>query len=200
MGRVNVSDVPTIPSGYANIAVPFHFGTLDRASYITFGVFPDTLIGGPVPVAEAVQVVIDDTWQPAISSSVQIGPVEATVNAGTGPEPGAAGTFLTGGAAINALPSNCALLVQKRTAIGGRSGRGRFFLPWALEESDVSEVGLIDGSTRSDWQDLMDDFLAGLSAADYPMTLLHSGAGDPAAVTSLSVQQVIATQRRRLRG
>jgi len=144
-------------------------------------------------------VCIDDTWRVAISNQVQIGPVEATINAGTGPEPGQAGTFLTGGSAISTIPINGALLVRKSTALGGRSNRGRYYIPWSLQESDVSDVGTIAGGTQSDWQDLQDDFLASLVAADVPMQLLHSGAGDPATVVSLSVQGVIATQRRRLR-
>lgn len=191
--------MPTIPSGYAGISVPLSHDGLARKAYITFGVDPDVGLTSANDIANAVLDSIDTTWQSAISSAVDIGPVVASWNSGGGPVPGESDTALPGLAAVNSVPSNCALLVRKGTILSGRANRGRFYLPWALEESDVDEIGIIDGTTRSDWQTLMNSFLTALTTNGVPMVVLHSGAGTPAGVSSLTVGSVVATQRRRLR-
>lgn len=191
--------MPTVPSGYSGISVPMIHDGLARQAVITFGVDQDGGLTSANDVANAVLDSIDTTWQPAISSNVQIGPVKADFNSGGGPVPGFSDTSLRGLAAQNSIPSNGALLVRKSTILSGRANRGRFYLPWALEESDVSAIGIIDGSTVTDYQGLMDDFLTALSTNGVPMVVLHSGAGTPAPVSALNVAPVIATQRRRLR-
>jgi len=191
--------MPTVPSGYSGITVPMIHDGLARQAVITFGVDQDGGLTSANDVANAVLSAIDDTWQVAISSNVQIGPVKADFNSGGGPVPGFSDTSLRGLAAQNSIPSNGALLVRKSTILSGRANRGRFYLPWSLEESDVSAIGIIDGTTVSDYQTLMDDFLTALTTEGVPMVVLHSGAGTPAPVSALNVAPVIATQRRRLR-
>lgn len=191
--------MPEIPSGYSGITVPMVHDGLARQAVITFGVDHDAGLLSANDVANAVLDAIDTTWQPAISSNVQIGPVKADYNSGGGPVPGFSDTSIRGLAAQNSVPSNCALLVRKASILSGRANRGRFYLPWSLEESDVSAIGIIDGSTVTDYQGLMDDFLTALSANDVPMVVLHSGAGTPAPVSALNVAGLVATQRRRLR-
>lgn len=188
-----------IPSGYAAITVPLSHDGLARKAAITFGVDADAGLLSANDVANAVTDAIDTTWQVAVSSNVDIGPVVANYNTGGGAVPGEADNQLPGLGAINALPSNVALLVRKGTILSGRTNRGRFYLPWSLEESDVDAIGIIDGTTRSDWQTLMDSFLTALSTNDVPMVILHSEAGTPAPVSSLTVGSIVATQRRRLR-
>jgi len=191
--------VPTIPSGYAAISVPFAHDGLARKAYITFGVDVDVSLTSANDVANAVLDSIDTTFQNAISGNVDIGPVVASFNSGGGPVTGESDTQLPGLAAINAVPSNVALLVRKGTILSGRANRGRFYIPWALEESDVDAIGIIDGTTRSDWQTLMNSFLTALTTNGVPMVVLHQGAGTPAGVSSLTVASIVATQRRRLR-
>lgn len=120
------------------------------------------------------------------------GPVGAvdTINS-----PGAAG------AGFN-LPQNCAYLVQKRTARGGRSGRGRVFVPCCtFQEGDVGNTGDILTSVVSVLQTRWNAWLAALPGQIF---LAHGPdangfAQTPDAITTLSVQQRIATQRTRLR-
>ena len=191
--------MPTIPSGFANISIPANHGGSTHISVITFGVEVNTALTAPANVAEAVWDAFDSTMRVALDSGALWGPVRASVNMGAGVVTGDGTSDDLGGAGIDSVPMNCALLVRKTSTQPGRGGRGRYFIPFALEETDVSETGQIDGTTVSDWQTIQTAFLAALVAEDVPMVILHSGAGVPAAVTTLNVQSKIATQRRRLR-
>jgi hypothetical protein len=107
------------------------------------------------------------------------------------------------------LPQNCALLVDKTSALGGKKNRGRMFVPGGITEGDVSATGVLAASYRSALQGRFDDFLEGLENGQFtistptPMVILHnSGAGAtpaPTPVIALGVQATISTQRRRLR-
>jgi hypothetical protein len=92
--------------------------------------------------------------------------------------------------------------VRKNTARGGRRGRGRIYLPWFIAEDGVDEVGLITPGTIGAIQAAMDVWRTKLVDFDLPMYVLHnsgiSATGTPDQVTSLRVQGMIATQRRRL--
>lgn len=96
-------------------------------------------------------------------------------------------------------PQNCAVLVRKQTGLGGRSGRGRMFIPpFALNEGNVTANGMLDPDFRSDTQTAVDAWMGELNPV-----LLHDSAtpGSPAPtpITSFVVDPRIATQRRRLR-
>lgn len=105
------------------------------------------------------------------------------------------------------LPQNCALLVTKQTAVAGRRGKGRFFIPGIINEENCSDVGILSSDEVSDRQDNADAFLTELAdgALDLPgtpMVVLHNagpGLIDPTPVTALAVSNLLATQRRRLR-
>jgi hypothetical protein len=107
-----------------------------------------------------------------------------------------------GGATGSMLPPNCAVLVHKRTARGGRRGRGRFFLPWAIIETAVDEVGIITPANVTTIQTAMNTFRSTLISNSIPMVLLHdpgkTATGPPDPVTSMTVDRLISTQRRRL--
>jgi hypothetical protein len=94
------------------------------------------------------------------------------------------------------------MLVHKGTARGGRRGRGRLFIPWCLNNSDIGEDGLIGTTSMSSRQSAMNVFLAKLATESVPMVLLHdqglTAPGSPDAVTYLNVDKLISTQRRRL--
>lgn len=100
------------------------------------------------------------------------------------------------------VTQNTCFLVTKRTASGGLRGQGRAYVPpYHLGEGWVTAAGVIDASVVSDLQSRFDDFLTDLNAALDPafLCLWHS-AGEPATpITSFVVQNVVATQRRRLR-
>lgn len=98
-------------------------------------------------------------------------------------------------------PTNCALLIQKKTPFGGRRNRGRMFLPAGyLPELFIGAAGNIDGASLIDFQNGADEWLAALSLAGLEMTIHHATAPFASTeVTSLVVSDTIATQRQRMR-
>lgn len=99
-------------------------------------------------------------------------------------------------AGSNAPPSNCSLLISKRSGLAGRENRGRIYMPpFLLEEASVNQAGEF---TVGNLQDSADDFLLQL-ALGIPMRILHTGVETPTDVTSLVVRGRLATQRRRMR-
>ena len=98
-------------------------------------------------------------------------------------------------------PQNTAVLVHK-TVPSGRTGR--MYLP-GVNEGNVAPNGAIDGTELAIWQGALTNLKDGL--LDFPeitqLAMLASVAGDAhtaiKGVTSLVVDGVVATQRRRLR-
>jgi hypothetical protein len=103
------------------------------------------------------------------------------------------------------LPQNCAGLIHKRSGSVGRRHRGRFYLP-GFGEGDVTGVGGISSGTQGTVNTKLATWLTALQTlipAIDGMVILHStgitGAPPPTPVTSMILDPVIATQRRRLR-
>lgn len=106
----------------------------------------------------------------------------------------------SGGGAIMS-PQVC-MLASKRTALGGRAGRGRSFLPAPLE-GQVNNAGQLDETFRGNVEDALVDMLAAvqlqLGLGETGVVLLHSDALiDPTQITGTPVETVVATQRNRL--
>ena len=109
-----------------------------------------------------------------------------------------------------ALPSNTAYLIRKRTGAAGRRGRGRVYVP-GCGEGQVDNLGMVDATHLGVLQDAADTWwgycnvdpeVPGLPLL--PMVILHrsEGAGvepAPTPITSLQVDNMVATQRQRLR-
>lgn len=123
----------------------------------------------------------------------------------TGDDPGPGPTYehtetTNGGESGDPVPAQCATLIAKRTALGGRKNRGRFYLPGLLA-SHVDTDGSIKSGTLSTLQTAFNNLLityntiTGVGGA----VVLHSGAGAPAEVTDLRVEGSLASQRRRAR-
>lgn len=119
----------------------------------------------------------------------------------------------SGGAAgsTNFLPQNCALLVDKLSDLGGRRGRGRMYVPGILGEGTVDSVGNIANPVV--YELAFETFFAALQSnmegtanpgtVGLDMVILHhdqpTPGVPPTVVTNLHVQNVISTQRKRLR-
>jgi len=101
------------------------------------------------------------------------------------------------------LPQNCAVLIHKLTARGGRRGRGRSYHPW-LAEGGVDSVGIIGSGTRGGLTGKFNAWLADMNAKDIPLCLLHNQPKTgtlpaPDVIIGCICDAIIATQRRRLR-
>ena len=92
-------------------------------------------------------------------------------------------------------------LIHKSTSLGGRAGRGRFFLP-GVPESLVNSNGLLTSGTATAIDSAMSDFIGEMTATGVVPVVLHAEGSPittPTAITAFSCDAKAATQRRRLR-
>lgn len=99
-----------------------------------------------------------------------------------------------------------AVLVNKRTDLIGRPGRGRMFLPGLLGQVDVDLGGNLETSAVGLYNTMMDQFSDELQSTDGPTAdplqpvLLHSNALlAPTPITGFSVSSKVGTLRKRIR-
>lgn len=191
-----------IPPGFVAFEVPIVHIATQRKAFITGGVDNNSGLTDPQAIANGIQNVITTTGglHTRLDSECTIGPVEVAIGQdGDPPILGIASTTVGGTAVGSVVTPNVAVLIKKRTALGGRKNQGRWFLPWCLPENAVDEIGLISGSTVNGLQAAMNAVLAAATSANLPFVILHrTDPGVPPQVTALTVDNLVATQRRRL--
>jgi hypothetical protein len=102
------------------------------------------------------------------------------------------------------LPNNCATLIKKSTALGGRRNRGRMYFPCPIE-NEVGPEGANTSAAVTAWNSVVATLMPGGSihtafgVLGNPQVLHETGSQTPAQVTDLACQAKIATQRRRMR-
>jgi hypothetical protein len=199
-----------IPPGYADVAYELRNSGDPDPWYVTHGIqLPDTpdvealailLLGGFTTVMD---LMAENTQNTAVKLTV--GQDGATAVRYTIPRTGPGGI---GGSGAAKLPQNCAALIRKNSALGGRQHRGRMFLPNVLDEPEVSEVGVLSPAIITALSNAMNTWFATFTSGSvddqYPMVILHNSTGvidtpDPTLVSSLGVDTILSTQRRRLR-
>lgn len=190
-----------IPSGFAQINFVFAGAALPHGAEVTLGANISSYGGTP---AQACSDAID-AWTTNMSPR-QISAVNlASVRVKFGPNnvgPSAEVADGTpGGAGGAGVSSAVSVLIHKVTGAGGRAGRGRMFVP-GVQETDVSDAGVIGGATLTAWQGSATGLLNDLGTALLIPALLH-GVGSPittpSTILSLTVDSIVGTQRRRQR-
>lgn len=188
----------TIPSGFGQINLKFTGASIPTGAETTWG-FEN--VGNLSLVAVYNAVVADITannWLAPLSNTIDVASILIKLGPdATGPSAEFASS-LGGGTAGNVSPPNVAVLVHKHTAVGGRRGRGRMYLPGVIE-TVVGDDGTLDNTFRTGIETDLNDFLAALDASSIPMHVLHGDSSTPNEVQSLGVSLKAATQRRRLR-
>lgn len=194
--------MPTAP-GFADITVGLRHAMMSRHAALTFGCQPSAT--DPIVVANKVGLAVlgATSLEGMMDNDVTITTIRASLGTDGSED-------IVGEVALNQIcdgvfaapPANVAVLIHKRTTRGGRRGRGRMFIPWAMSEGDVDEVGNISTTRLTQLQTNANAFLASLATNEVPMVILHNpgktSPGAPNAVTNLTVDRLIATQRRRL--
>lgn len=207
-----------IPTGYAQVSLIFSGVNVPNGAAVVFGVKND-VAGSAIGVASTVGGVFASSGLLArltsditfVRTDCKLGPNE------TGPIGSSTTGAGNGAQSASSEPPNTAMLVTKITDIGGRRGRGRMFFP-GVDSGNVNDDGTIGSTYLAAYQTDVDDFLNGLAAGQVPMYLLHgpktewqliggqprrvpvAGAiPDPYEVIGLQCDNVVATQRRRLR-
>jgi hypothetical protein len=196
-----------IPAGFAHVVHSYSLvGDNERMAY-TYGIaLGDLPLDGLNGVAEQLHgLTAQNLWDlPAPEYALESTEVQG---AGTPGDPGPVGVFVSriGGTGTNShLPQNSSTLIHKRSGAGGRRNRGRLnFIPPG--EASVANNGAINPASVTGFQTRFTAWLQAIQAltAVADMVILHSigisTVPPPTVVTSLTVDPVISTQRRRLR-
>ncbi len=195
------------------VLVTHHFkhDLLAREAVITFAAIDVDPPATAQEFANAFHTLAGNSFGPQLDSNVQL--MRTTTIKGNGSAVFTVGTSIgdarRGSKATGMLPSNTAALVQKRSALGGRSGRGRVYLPWFLPELEVDEIGSVTTATVGNLQTAVDAYYAGYEGNmviakrtydlpwDNPARQLILVSSGPL-VTALKVSSIAATQRRRM--
>lgn len=192
-----------IPVGFGQARVMCAFSGSPDPFVITWGYDGDVAEDPNTDAAEiaAILVATGRPFKPAeYSNQITFRGVEVTRQTATGPIGGLSSALVVGTKSAPMIPCNSAFLLQKHTARGGRMGRGRCFLPpiWT-DENNVSPLGIITAFDLSQMQVLWTSALTALLASDCPPVLLHADGSTPDPITSWTISDLCATQRRRMR-
>jgi hypothetical protein len=107
---------------------------------------------------------------------------------------------LTGTRSGDCPPPSVAVLVKKIGAERGRANRGRNYWPGFVHSGDLDESGYIDAGWFASLSNAFYDFGAAIATDGATPVILHNDPElPPTAVIAGSVEQKVATQRRRLR-
>jgi len=149
-------------------------------------------------IAEAIQAMISPNLADCVTTETTCIGVEATVNTGGSAFVGvSAFTDLAGTVVGDTLPEYCAVVVQKRTAAPGRSGRGRWFLGCVPES--FADNSSVEDTAKSAYTTMLNPMSAPLTVDGLTLTpQLHSALNDSLTpIVVLHIDDQLGTQRRR---
>lgn len=186
-----------IPTGYAQVNYVYIGSGMPHGAETTFGVVVQPA-DDPVTVAST----FDGLWGTHLRSKIPIALTLASVYVKFGPNDIGPFTSLAVNAAGTGsgqdVQPNTAVIVQKRTAFGGRANRGRWY--WPIAEDDMDMGGVADATYLSALAASLSAFRVAAAGAGNDLVVLHNSASlAPTGVSQLLVQTVLGTQRRRLR-
>ena len=190
-----------IPAGFCQVNLFFTGASVPTGAQCTFALDAQAFAGDPTAIGN---VVIDAYTAAGFTLNLanDVDLTKVLVKEGpnaTGPSAEVA-TGLDSAGGTAGTP-NTAVLVSKNTALGGRQGRGRMFLP-GVQEDQISAAGIIAPAVVAALQSDVETFFGDIAVSDLFAVLLHDEASPittPTPVTSFTVQSTAATQRRRMR-
>lgn len=190
-----------IPAGFAQLNYRMTGTSVPNGAEIVIGVENTLGVSAALVAAAAADAWTDTNWDLSLPNTLTVVEVLAKLGPNdTGPFAVAA-IGETGSAVAAGATPNVSYLFTKQTAMGGRTGRGRIYLPGVVE-SVVGPNGVIVPATVADLTVRIEAFAANLETNNLPMVLFRSESSPPRAplpVTGLVCSALVATQRRRLR-
>lgn len=196
-----------VPEDFYDVTIVWRLnsGVKDMTTQIGVTIPLDPASKSPAEVADEIYELLNDEGGPCdpqyMSASWRFVGVSVSLMTPTGPLVGQHFETVVGTGSASSAPPNCAVLISKQTAAGGRRNRGRMFIPPLFpSEATIGPDGVIAGIDLEALQGIWTVFLGRLLTADYAPMLYHqTGDQTPTAITGLLVNGLIATQRRRLR-
>ena len=191
----------TLAVGEAQISLRYSTPGSGGPAYNIFAVDPTVAGSSPTAILAGMNTVLgtDDFLMQQVADDYVMDRIRIVVKSDGGPDAVAEQALnLPGGGAGTPITSQVAILVKKVTGFAGRAFAGRFYVP-GLEEGNVDADNLIAGAVLTNMQTSADDFLSAIEGNVGTMVIDHAAAIDSTPVVSLLVDQLVATQRRRLR-
>lgn len=162
--------------------------------------------GSEVELADALFNAYATNILPATSSVLALDHVTVQTPAGGGLLASFTSTETSsqGGDSGAPSPLGAAIVLKKVTAVGGRAGRGRMFLPGTVMESQVDANGFVNPAQLTAVRDAMVDLWADVAIAAPGATpvLLHDEASPvtaPSTITAWVAAPIIGWIRKRIR-
>lgn len=192
-----------IPLNEAQVTLVFTCVGQVRECVTTFGVRPDVIGATAFQIAtdvRALYVASNLGVAGTFSSSWTWKSIRVSKMTTTGVQFAEIATPVVGTQTANTVPIGTAILIKKITQNGGRRHRGRMFWPpVAFNESIISPAGVIATAELAAEQTKWTNFATSLSSGDYPMVIFHDDGSPSTLVSSLVLDSLCATQRRRMR-
>lgn len=193
-----------IPPGFAECSIEHWLAGYLRPAVTTMGVSITGTETSGQNVADHFHEAFRAAFQDRIDANVTIRSAKAVIGQdGADPVVQESTRTNSGTSTRDSTAPALALMLSKRTALGGRAHRGRMYFPWAVSDTGVAENGAVQESTLSNWQTSCDNFLDDLnSTVSSPLidgaVVLHSAVSiPPTPITGMSPNPAIRTQRRR---
>lgn len=192
-----------VPAGFFSVSMRLSNAALVRPAAVTYGCERADALD-PIANANLILSLFQTHVGPVLDSAVTIGPATCHLGSTSGESFAVLSTTTpgVGGAALQSPTPNVAALIRKQTDRGGRRGRGRMYLPWFANETDLDEAGVIATTRANTLTSAFTAWVAAHLSNDVPLAVLHepgiSPTGDPSMVLSMFCDRVVATQRRRL--
>jgi hypothetical protein len=192
--------MPVIPAGFGQANIRFEGAAAPTGAELTLG-FQQLGAGSPSDVATIISALVVTDIMPVLSDDlIHTGVLVKFGPTATGPSAFVANNT-AGSVTGDADVANVSILVRKNTALGGRAGSGRWFVPGASQDLFQENSRMTVGDDLV-YDGIWEDFRTGLIAADIVPVVLHSvgsPVNTPTPITEFKTDPLAATQRRRLR-
>lgn len=188
-----------IPVGFGQVNFLFTGNAYPRGAQVALG-----FDNGDDIAATIIALSFAANWatnvMPVLSNACNLAGVKVKLGPNsTGAETTVASATVGGISATQPMSPQVAPLVKKRTALGGRINNGRIYLP-GMVEGYSDGAGRLTSAAQTALQDAMTAFFDGSNDDGNPLVVLHTNVAlTPNLITALDVQQLVGTQKRRIR-
>jgi len=199
------SPVVNMPVGYGRCSQVFSVAGTSKTPVVTYG-FVDDPAETPNTIAQSRNAEWLAQFVPAsLASTWALKETNVTIHRAGGQFVGSYAVLSQGAAGFNAMSMAVSAILRKFTAVGGRRGRGRCYLPAGyLGELSVDPAGVIDPALVTATANRWSAIIAAMTGSSEDMVLLHAAippavGGAPTVVLAGTCENMAATQRRRQR-
>lgn len=198
-----------IPPGFGSAALVLEGGVGTSPFITTIGVDLSAAGGDYVAAANTVMQAYSAAFLPSTSPDLTLVRCILSVGQDGGDQPTVESDFpsVPGGGSGDFAPLSVSLLLNKRTSLLGRKGRGRMFIPGVIKDNMVDISGRLLGTVVDAFDGVAEGFIDILNDPDgltdpvvVPPVLLHSTAVPvPTPIAAMTTGPVVGTMARRIK-